>query len=155
MKINKSIQLKAAILLTVFALNTVVSFACSLGLKMGYNNHHHEQESKAATSGHHHEGAVAAHHSHHHNEVAAGHHQNDVPEKDDCCNKNAVQIQHADKSLVHAAGFIIKAPVFVAFMSAYLGLEMKHDKLITGVRYFVSRYYPPPDIRIAIQSFQI
>ena len=40
MRPTKSIQLKAAFLLLVFAFNTVLAFACSLGLKMGYNNRH-------------------------------------------------------------------------------------------------------------------
>jgi hypothetical protein len=41
MKKNRSIQLKAAILLMVFSLNTVVGFVCSLGLDIGYNSKHH------------------------------------------------------------------------------------------------------------------
>ena len=41
MKKNSSIQLKAAFLLIVFALNTVLGFACSMGLDMGYNKSHH------------------------------------------------------------------------------------------------------------------
>ena len=48
MKRNRSIQLKAAFLLLVFGLNTVVGFACSLGLDMGFNIPHHKEEVSAS-----------------------------------------------------------------------------------------------------------
>ena len=48
MKRNRSIQLKAAFLLLVFGLNTVVGFACSLGLDMGFNIPHHKEEASAS-----------------------------------------------------------------------------------------------------------
>jgi hypothetical protein len=46
MRSRKSIKLKAALLLTVFALNTQVSFACSVGFDMRFNNNHHANEKK-------------------------------------------------------------------------------------------------------------
>ena len=39
-----SIKLKATLLLIVFSMNTVVGFACAMGVDMGYNNSHHEAE---------------------------------------------------------------------------------------------------------------
>ena len=42
MKKNISIQVKAAFLLFVFALNTAVGFACSIGMDMGFNATHHK-----------------------------------------------------------------------------------------------------------------
>jgi hypothetical protein len=44
MKPRFSIQLKAAFLLVVFSINTVVGFACAVGLDMGFNTKHHEDE---------------------------------------------------------------------------------------------------------------
>ena len=44
MKKNRSIQLNAAFLLVVFSMNTIVGFACSLGLDMGYNSKHHGED---------------------------------------------------------------------------------------------------------------
>ncbi|AOM78716.1 hypothetical protein [Pedobacter steynii] len=38
---NSGIQRKAAFLLIVFLLNTVVGFACSVGMEMGAVEHHH------------------------------------------------------------------------------------------------------------------
>lgn len=44
MKGFTSIQIKASLLLTVFAINTVVGFACSVGVDMGFNTKHHGKE---------------------------------------------------------------------------------------------------------------
>ena len=42
---NISIQAKAAFLITVFSLNTIIGFACAIGIDMGFNaTHHHEEE---------------------------------------------------------------------------------------------------------------
>jgi hypothetical protein len=184
MNTSNSIKLKAAFLLTVFALNTVVGFACSVGLDMGFNNKHHQEEAVQnspshsngytddAKASHHHEAATRSNHhetagpSNHHQEGVANkhhaegalsnHHEKKTTEKDDCCNKNAVELQQVDKSLIHASNFLVKAPVFVAFLSAFLGMELATAKAVaTSSKYLIPQYYPPPDIRIAIQSFQI
>ncbi|HEY5631199.1 MAG TPA: hypothetical protein VIR31_03660, partial [Nitrososphaeraceae archaeon] len=39
-------KIRALALLTVFSLNTVAGFACSVGVDMGYNAHHHEHGKK-------------------------------------------------------------------------------------------------------------
>ncbi len=44
MKRNISIKLKAAFLIIVFGMNTVIGFVCAMGVNMGYNVHHHESE---------------------------------------------------------------------------------------------------------------
>jgi hypothetical protein len=50
LKGNRSIKLKAGFLLAVFALNTVVGFACSMGMDMGFSSkHHQDDESKDPT----------------------------------------------------------------------------------------------------------
>lgn len=156
---NKSIKIKAAFLLTVFALNTVIAFACSVGLKMGYNNQHHHQESVQHThsdnsSSHHHEKTSA---SHAHKKTSASHHDKESNSgKGDCCTDNAIKFQKEDKKLQQSQNIAIKAPVFVAFLSAFLGLEIAPPEIIEGITCLIPQYYPPPpDIRIAIQSFQI
>ena len=45
MKISSSIKIKAFSLLTVFSLNMLLGFACSLGINMGYNRDHHHLNS--------------------------------------------------------------------------------------------------------------
>ena len=44
MKRSRSIQIKAALLLLVFSLNTVIGFACAVGVDMGFNTPHHQDE---------------------------------------------------------------------------------------------------------------
>jgi hypothetical protein len=170
----KSIKLKAAFLLSVFALNTVVAFACSMGLNMGYNEKHHDdkQEERSASSNshthapgtkpHHHNspavnphGGTAEHAhagtgSHSHDTAPASHHQDQSnSEQDDC-------FQKEDKKLQQSQNLTFKAPVFVAFLSAFYGLEIAPTEIIaTTSKFIIPQYYPPPDIRIAIQSFQI
>ena len=48
MKRNKTIKFRAAFLLLVFGLNTVVGFACALGLDMGFNNSHQQEKTTDA-----------------------------------------------------------------------------------------------------------
>lgn len=157
MKNKESIKLKAAFLLTVFALNMVVAFACSMGLDMGFNKKHHHDENEVQVSSkhsHHHSQGTA--HRHEHNAgIASHHHQEETSDKDGCCNDKAIKFQQVDKSLNRAANPIIKAPVFIAFMSAFIGLEIKNDSLNLVHKSIIPQYYPPPDIRIVIQSFQI
>jgi hypothetical protein len=180
MRQNKSIKLKAAFLLTVFALNTVVAFACSLGLNMGYNENHHNAEKVqpiAAAHSHshapgtkpHHHDAPAAHspegtakHTHtsvgshsHDNATASLHHEQSNSEQDDCCTDTAIKFQSEDKKLQQSQTVDIKAPVFVAFLSAFLGFDLAPQKATTATKFVVPQFYPPPDIRIAIQSFLI
>ncbi len=156
MKINKSIQVKAAFLLMVFALNTVVAFACALGLNLGFNQkHHHDEnvEQVSSKNSHHHSQGTEKHDEH--NAGVALHHEKGTTGNDGCCNDNAIKIQQVDKSLSHGSNPVIKAPVFVAFLSAFLGVEIKSSNLYILHKSIVPQYYPPPDIRIAIQSFQI
>lgn len=158
MKNNKSIKFKAAILLTVFALNTIVAFACSLGLEMGFNqkNHHDENEEQVSSkhSDHHSKSILEEHHEHN---AGIAHHdeKKGTTDNNGCCNDQAIKIQQVDKSLRQGADTVIKAPVFVAFLSAFLGLEIESSNLYILHKSIVPQYYPPPDIRIAIQSFQI
>jgi len=44
MKEKKSIQLKAALLLILFSLNTIIGFACALSTGMDFNNKHNDEK---------------------------------------------------------------------------------------------------------------
>ncbi|WP_216823413.1 hypothetical protein, partial [Niastella vici] len=95
MKQNTTIQLKAIFLLIVFSLNTLVGFACAVGLNMGFNakHHHHDDDpvSTATATSHHHEGTTP----HHHDELA----KSNATEDDNCCTENATQFSQLDKLL--------------------------------------------------------
>ena len=151
MKKNSFIQLKAAFLLIVFALNTVLGFACAMGLDMGYNNSHHEAEATEVAVHVHADGK-----KHHHDKkpVANHHDKKDASKKDDCCTNEVMQFQQLDKSLAAKVG--IDIPVFVAISTAYFGINIFETVKLPAQKYTARHFHPPPpDIRIAIQRFQI
>jgi len=149
-----NIQLKAAFLLIVFVLNTMIGFACAMGVDMGFNTtHHHTSE---ATEIHEHTDGVK--HEHH---KQAGRHKHEVKktekeEKKDCCTDDVQKQQSLDKAVNQNAKTVIDVPVFTAIISIFLGIEVYDLSKIYPPKHRVCFFYPPPpDIRIAIQSFQI
>ena len=91
MKRNISIQLKAALLLIVFATNTVMGFACAIGIDMGFNTKHHDDGEATETPVHvHADGKM-----HEHPKEANAHNLADkkIPEKGGCCNDEVVKFQ--------------------------------------------------------------
>ena len=146
---KKSIQFKAASLLIAFSLNTVIGFACAVGLDMGFNSHHHEQNAIEATENHHHDK------SHNHGEADIHHHKANN-EKDNCCNDEVMKFQKVDKNI--ATSFSSINPVFfTSFLTSFYNIDiLSSNNRISEIKYFVRSHHPPiPDIRIAIQSFQI
>lgn len=146
---KKSIQLKAALLLIVFSLNTVIGFACAVGLDMGFNSHHHEESATAKDVVHHYDK------SSHHDEADVHHHKinND---KDNCCNDGVMKFQQVDKALASSVNLV--SPVFyTSFLASFYHIDiLSSNNRISDIKYFVRSCHPPiPDIRIAIQSFQI
>ncbi len=92
--------------------------------------------------------------SHDHNNASASHHAGtEKSESDDCCKDSAVKFQKEDKKVQQSQNIAIKAPVFVAFLSAFLGLDLAPQiskagtpflipSLPTGmVAYFISYSY--------------
>ena len=174
MKKNISIQLQAAFLLTVFALNTIVGLACSMGVDMGFNTtHHHDDEEKEVSVHIHADGKKNNHHEEakdilanvdaaaktplHHDEAEEQHHdKKDGSKKDDCCNDKVVKISQTDKAIAHS-NTLLHPVFFTAFISAYYNIDVTYpSQVTTSIKYFVRGHHPPiPDIRIAIQSFQI
>lgn len=153
MKRNISIQLKAAFLLVVFGLNTLVGFACAVGVDMSFNSSHHDEEAievHVHTDGTKHE---------HNNEPVKQHHDEkgiSKKDKDDCCNDDVLKFQNLDKNLNQNAKTAIDVPVFVAIISNFLGIDIFKITKTYPPKYKTRFFYPPPpDIRIAIQSFQI
>lgn len=150
MKKIKSIQLKAAFLALVFSLNTIIGFACAIGVNMGFNSHHHEEEElTVAQTSHHHDKL-----QHHHDEVAKDHQSKD---KDDCCNDKVMKIVQLDKAVPQSFSIAINSIFFTAFISSFYNIDLLYSsREDASIKYFVRSHHPPiPDIRIAIQSFQI
>ena len=145
MKRKFSIQLKAAFLVIVFSLNMVIGFACAMGLDMGFNHKHHHEGDET----------IIQKTSHHHDEADNDHHKS-KDGKDNCCNDQVMKFTQLDKSMPQSLDAV--NPTFLtAFVSAYCGIDVFYTSYFdTSIKYFVRSYHPPiPDIRIAIQSFQI
>ncbi|MEO6729612.1 MAG: hypothetical protein ABIN01_00205 [Ferruginibacter sp.] len=154
MKHSISIQIKATLLLIVFSMNTVIGFACAMGVDMGFNTHHHDDEEATETTFHVHADGKK---QHHHDE-ATNHHQDskEDSEKSGCCNDGVIKFQSLDKSLATNANTFINAPVFVAILSSFFGIDIFRQPQTSHHKYVAQFLHPPPpDIRILIQSFQI
>jgi hypothetical protein len=165
MKRNTFIKLKATFLLTVFALNTVVGFACAVGVDMAFNSKHHNHDEEATEAvvhlhkdgkRHVHEESKEKHDneiSHHHDE-ASNHKTGNG--KDDCCNDKVANFEQLDKSVPNSLN-IIHPIFFTAFVASYYKINiLPYTDVVTHKKRFVRGHHPPiQDIRIAIQSFQI
>lgn len=154
MKKNISIQLKATFLLIVFGLNTMVGFACGIGIDMGFNSTHHKEEDTTEIHVH-----ADTKNDNHHNQ-SVGHQdeekRTDSKEKKNCCNDEVQKLQCLDKALNQNAKTSINAPVFASIISTFLGIDIFNSAKAYPPKYIVRFFHPPPpDIRIAIQSLQI
>ena len=176
MKRNISIQLKASFLLIVFALNTIVGFACALGADMGFNStdHHDDDKEKKVSIHVHANGKKHEHHSkksnsvstaidaaikknHHHDETEKSHHnKKNRSGKDDCCNDKVIKITQTDKAVAHS-NTLVHPVFFTAFISCYYKINVSYPSQVAiSNKYFVRGHHPPIlDVRIAIQRFQI
>lgn len=168
MKPLRAIQYKALFLLITFSLNTVVGFACSLGVDMGFNSDHHSHESgqqhEHADTDHHHEHDGNPSHGHQH-EAISNHHADDhnnivfvtFQSKENCCKDFVVGFQNMDKTMAKGSSSI---------QQQTLTLSSFIVPLIPGLnttKGFAQHYQippeeidlPPPDIIVFIQSFLI
>ncbi len=155
MKSILTIQLKAAFLLIVFSLNTVIGFACVIGIDMGFNSHHHEDDEATAAAIHVHAGGKKHIHD---NEADDRHHKagnhKSGDDKDNCCHDKVTQFSQLDKAILQSSA---DNPVFLtAFISFYNIDILVASQITKNTKYFVRGHHPPiPDILIAIQRFQI
>lgn len=159
MKKRRSIQIKAAFLMIVFSLNTLIGFACAIGIDMRFNTSHHDEAEEAivAVVHIHKDGKKHVHHeaANHHNEADNDHHKKDG--KDNCCNDKVIKFNEVDKSASHSLSTTINLIFLTTFTNSFFVPNILYTSYIdTGIKYFVRSYHPPiPDIRVAIRSFQI
>lgn len=154
MKSYSSIRLKAGFLLLVFGLNTGVGFACSLGLNMGFNEgHHHDVAVNKSYIHIHPDGKAHNHKSDDHNKKR--NHTEPNNQKNGCCNDGVIKFNELDKNLTSFVQF--DQVYFVSFPSSFFDADLFASSQTTiSIKHFVRSYHPPiPDIRIAVQSFQI
>jgi len=161
-------------LLTVFGLNTIVGFACAMGMDMSFNASHHDSEANEASvhihadgKKHHHTAEpvkVAIHlqddvkkHEHQAEPVTKHQEEKEAPkkDKDDCCTDELLKFQQLDKNLNQNAKTVIDVPALVAIISIFVDVDIL--KISSEPRLNTHRYLfpPPPNILTAIQKFQI
>ena len=158
--LNKSltIQIKAAFLITVFSLNTIVGFACAIGINMGFNSSHHQSGELKGIHGHAHSNGKSHLHDKGPKEESAAivNHSSSANEKDNCCNNKVIKFNEIDKSASHSLSILINTFYNLTFTVVTYNYNILYTSNFTYTRYFVRNYHPPiPDIRIQIQSFQI
>ena len=156
-------KVKAIFLLSVFSLNTVVGFACSVGFDMGFNSKHHdEQESTKPVLHIHADGKKHIHYekkekhdhgkSHHHDKA------NDQKSKkgdDNCCNDQVLKFEQLDKSIPYSL-HIVHPTFLITPFDIFNDTDLSDPGIVKDIKQFVRNYHPPIlNIRIAIQSFQI
>ncbi|HWJ92396.1 MAG TPA: hypothetical protein VNR87_14870 [Flavisolibacter sp.] len=147
-------KIRAIVLLTVFSLNTVAGFACSVGIDLGYNTRHHEHANHSLKGSHKHDRHK---HTHAHTEPVNIVAHLSMPQ-DDCCSSQVNDFALMDKSVV-SNNLLLQAPVFLLatnFRNALFenaGTDVTVNSRFRFVRRSCS--LDDTDIRIAIQSFQI
>lgn len=163
MKRNKTIQLKAIFLLIVFSLNTIIGFACAVGLDMGFNSkHHHDESITHNTKSHHHNGKSHHHHNRSDSHTTKSQHshyeinKSGATEKENCCNEDATQLSQSDKLLVNVVYSGIEMPVaLIALHFLYLSHLSSFKPEIKKIQVVRPYILNSRGIRVSIQSFQI
>ena len=160
----RTTKYKALFLLVSFSLNTVVGFACSRGIEMGFNSRHHEQdeEEQPNHSDTVHSGAQEAdHHAKHslNNAHTVAYVENGpvitTSEDGNCCKGFVVGFQNLNKQLAQKSSFA-KNKIAIAPFILHSTLLFKYIIYLEPVR--IPPKIPdhsPPDIRVFIQSFLI
>jgi hypothetical protein len=144
-------KIRAIVLLTVFSLNTVAGFACSLGLNMGYNAHHHEGHDKVHKSSEcpqHHMGRLLS-------DLSAT--KAKAP-NDDCCSGQVNSFTRMDKAVVYN-NLLIKSPLLSpAAYTDFFAIQKEETGLAVNSRFqFVRRscFLNDTNLQLAIRRFQI
>ena len=153
MKKNISIKIKAALLLIVFSMNTVIGFACAMGVDMGFNSQHHDQEEPSETAIHVH--ADGKKHNHHDEVSKLNNNSKEDSENDGCCNDGVIKFQNLVKNLNQNTQ-VIYAPIFANILNNFWSIHIFNCIKVLPQHYKVCVFHPPrTDILIAIQRFQI
>ena len=136
--------MKAMFLLVVFLLNTVTGFACAIGMDMDFNRDHHHRD------GHKHQHEDLSHHD-------KNHPQKHKDEKDNCCKDAVAKLTASDKLTQRISDLTQLTIPFIILP----GITYQYDQAISLPVNVSNAYFsrhcrsPIPDVRIAIQSFQI
>ena len=152
-------KIKAAFLMVVFALNTVVSFACSVGI-VDFSKDHHKQDAQHSHNKPH------SHDEVHHQTAEESDHQHSEPnhhstgeEKGNCCSDDVIKLLVTDMAVTTTnpnplpPSIELSATLHTFILSLYNKNEAYAKPLPPYLRWQIPATIP--DLRIAIQSFQI
>jgi hypothetical protein len=159
MNISDSIilRLKAGLLFIVFASNTVLGFACAVGVDKALIKRmiQHVGIGKATESfsnAH----AFGKKHNRCDEKKALEKDCTCNKEKDNCCNKKVVAFEQLDKSISQPVTATFVLPVFELPPFLLLNTTIYSGTSIKVLNYvFRNLHSPTEDIRVSIQSFQI
>jgi hypothetical protein len=166
MKPLRAIQYKALFLLATFSMNTVVGFACSMGVDMGFNSKHHSHNSsnqhEDADNHHEHDG----NNSHGHQHATASHHHSDndnntvsftSQSEENCCKDFVTGFNSLDKQLAKQNSTQPKITYLSPFIISAFIIDANNAKGYVQHLRIPPREidFSPPDIRVFIQSFLI
>lgn len=144
-----SSQLKAVFLSIVFASNTIIGFACAVGVEFTLIKHLvHSNDKEEVHAPHVHLHANGEKH-HHHDEKKTS-------DEDGCCNSHVVSFEHLDKIISTSQSNNFKLPVFELRSFLFLNTALQSGAFTSTVNYaFRNLRLPTEDIRVSIRSFQI
>ena len=164
---SRTMKYKALFLLVTFSLNTVIGFACSLGVDMGFNSDHHsnnrgqQHEHSDAANHHEHDG----NNSHSHQHETKSHHHSDTENntvsfssqsEDNCCKDFVIGFQSLDKLLANQNNAQQKITDLSPFIIVLIAEATNTKGFVLHLRIPPKEVdYSPPDIRVFIQSFLI
>lgn len=114
---------------------------------MGFNSHHHDEPAELYI---HNNGS-----EHHHKK--SGHTHSDHNKKDNCCNDKVLKILQTDKAVPSVAK-LAPTNFDTYFIPTYYTLNISYSLQVNHINKYCLHWHhtpPIPDIRIAIQSFQI
>ena len=133
-------------------MNTVIGFACVMGVDMGFNSKHHHDEEATETSVH-----VNVKELQHHDEETKQHDDSkEDSEKGGCCNDRVIKFQNLEKNINQNNTPVIYAHVFATILSNFWSINLFNCAKALAQQYKASVFHPPAkDILIAIQRFQI
>jgi len=156
---SSTIKVIAFNLLVAFSLNTLLGFACSLGIDMGYNSkHHHSQSSISSQATDKKKGCCTEGQNSTRNMKTDHEERSESPNDQDCCSNGVVNFLKLDKNI--SSSVTVEPPVSVILFVVQFTYQIQLLEYIKSNLYsthrFTRRHHPPiPDIRISIQSFLI
>lgn len=166
MRTRATIKIKALFLLVVFSLNSILGFACSVGIDLGYNTHHHTTNAVEEPASHcnamggddlvNASGTDGDANSNHANNPDSGLASNNETTPHDCCKDGVLNLTLLDKNVAGSLKVDGPAVFPMDILTGYLTGLRNHEPL--GMSQPVNRSDHPlisAKKRIVIQSFQI